>query len=87
METLVEHGIDLPLTQRPSWKELENHSEKVRKQHLRSLFPADPERGRHMSAEGVGLYFDYSKNRMTDQTLRLLLQLAEECCSGWSRRT
>lgn len=79
METLVEHGIDLPLTQRPSWEELEDHSENVGKQHLRTLFAADPERGRRMSAEGVGLYLDYSKNRITDQTLRLLLQLVQEC--------
>ena len=47
--------------------------------HLRKLFAEDPDRGERMSAEGVGLYLDYSKNRVTDETLRLLVALAEEC--------
>src|SRR5208282_5325068 len=67
-----------PLTERPAWKALEAHYQKVRKLHLRKLFGDDPGRGERMSAEAVGLYLDYSKNRITDETLRLLVQLAEE---------
>ena len=78
METVVEAVNERPLTQRPAWKELEFHSKEIRKQHLRKLFAADPERGKRMTAEGTGIYLDYSKNRINDQTIKLLLQLAEE---------
>jgi len=67
-----------PLTERPAWKALEAHYHQVRELHLRKLFGDDPGRGKRMTAEAVGLYLDYSKNRITDQTLKLLLQLAEE---------
>jgi glucose-6-phosphate isomerase len=67
-----------PLIARPAWKALEAHYEKIRGTHLRTLFAHDPERGRRLTAEAVGLYLDYSKNRITDETLALLLQLAEE---------
>jgi glucose-6-phosphate isomerase len=67
-----------PLTRRPAWKALEAHHEKVRGLHLRRLFAEDPERGERMTAEDVGIYLDYSKNRITDETLELLLQLAEQ---------
>jgi glucose-6-phosphate isomerase len=67
-----------PLTARPAWKALEAHHEKVRDLHLRSLFERDPKRGERLTAEAVGLYLDYSKNRVTDETLDLLMQLAEE---------
>jgi glucose-6-phosphate isomerase len=67
-----------PLTKRPAWKALEAHHEKVRGLHLRRLFAEDPERGERMTAEDVGIYLDYSKNRITDETLELLLQLAEQ---------
>ncbi len=66
-----------PLTQRPAWEALRAHHAKVRDVHLRDLFAADGTRGERMSAEGAGLYLDYSKNRVTDETLRLLLDLAE----------
>jgi glucose-6-phosphate isomerase len=66
-----------PLTERPAWKALEAHYRKVRELHLRKLFGDDPGRGERMTAEAVGLYLDYSKNRLTDETLKLLLQLAE----------
>ncbi len=66
------------LTERPAWKALEAHYQKVWKLHLRELFADDPGRGERMSAEAVGLYLDYSKHRITDATLKLLLQLAEE---------
>ncbi len=67
-----------PLTARPAWKALEAHHQKVRDLHLRTLFAADPGRGERLTAEAVGIYLDYSKNRITDETLKLLLQLAEE---------
>jgi glucose-6-phosphate isomerase len=68
-----------PLTERPAWRALEAHYEKVRGLHLRQLFADDPQRGQRLTAEAVGIYLDYSKHRVTDETLRLLLQLAEEC--------
>jgi len=67
------------LMERPAWKTLEEHYQKVRKVHLRSLFADDPHRGERMAVEGVGLYLDYSKNRITDETIGLLVNLAEEC--------
>ncbi|HSE57145.1 MAG TPA: glucose-6-phosphate isomerase [Nitrospiraceae bacterium] len=68
---------DSPIT-RPSWKALEVHQRKLRELHLRTLFAQDPERGTRMTAEAVGVFLDYSKNRVTDETIGLLLQLAEE---------
>src|SRR5262245_29682237 len=66
------------LTARPAWKALATNCQQVRELHLRTLFADDPTRGERMTVEAVGLYLDYSKNRITDETLRLLLQLAEE---------
>ena len=66
-----------PLTERPAWKALEAHYQQVRGLHLRKLFEDDPGRGERLTAEAVGLYLDYSKNRLTDETLKLLVQLAE----------
>jgi glucose-6-phosphate isomerase len=70
--------IIAPLTQRAAWKALEAHYAKIRELHLRRLFAEDPKRGQRLTAEAVGIYLDYSKNRITDETVRLLLQLAEE---------
>jgi glucose-6-phosphate isomerase len=67
------------LTQRAAWKALEAHYEAMRHRHLRQLFADDPRRGERFNAEAAGLYLDYSKNRITDETLRLLLELAGEC--------
>src|SRR5215471_11757173 len=67
-----------PLTKRPAWKALAAHYQHVSDRHLRQLFADDPKRGERMTAEAVGLYLDYSKNRVTDETLKLLLQLADE---------
>jgi len=67
-----------PLTKLAAWQALEAHYQKVRELHLRNLFADDPTRGERMAIEAVGIYFDYSKHRITDETLRLLLQLAEE---------
>ena len=67
-----------PLTARPAWKALEAHHDRIRHLHLRTLFEDDPNRGERLIAEAAGLYLDYSKNRVTDETLDLLLRLAEE---------
>jgi glucose-6-phosphate isomerase len=66
------------LTQRPSWKALGTHARRIKSFHLRKLFAADPKRGERFTAEGAGVFLDYSKNRITAETLRLLLKLAEE---------
>ncbi len=68
-----------PLTQRPAWQALQAHYQQIQGTQLRELFAADPQRGTRLALEGVGLYFDYSKQRVTDETLRLLHQLADEC--------
>src|SRR5512135_3403217 len=65
-----------PLTQRPSWKALETHHQSIHDLHLRTLFAEDAHRGERYALEAVGIYLDYSKNRITDETLRLLLELA-----------
>jgi glucose-6-phosphate isomerase len=63
---------------RPAWALLKNHHQKIRRVHLRQLFAKDPERGERLVVEAAGVYFDYSKNRITDVTMGLLLQLAQE---------
>src|SRR5881396_1416066 len=68
----------LPLTARPAWKALEAQHEKIRELHLRTLFADDAKRGERLTAEAVGIYLDYSKNRVTDDTLALLCRLATE---------
>jgi glucose-6-phosphate isomerase len=73
-----------PLTQRAAWKALETHHEKVRGVTLRSLFSDDPERAARFTIEAAGLFLDYSKNRITEETRQLLLQLARE--SGLEER-
>jgi len=67
-----------PLLERKAWQALKRHHAEVAGQHLRELFAADPGRGERMSAEAAGLYLDYSKNRVTDETMRLLVDLAVE---------
>ena len=67
------------LTRRPAWKALAEHYKKIGNVHLRSLFADDPRRGARLTAEAAGLYLDYSKNRITDETIRLLVNLAREC--------
>src|SRR6266516_2087434 len=66
-----------PLTQRPTWTALEEHYQKMRNVHLRTLFASDPGRGERFALEAAGIYLDYSKNRINDETIRLLLDLAE----------
>lgn len=67
----------IPPTQRPAWKALQDHYHKIKDLHLRSLFADDPHRAERLSIEELGIYLDYSKNRITDETLKLLLNLAE----------
>src|SRR5262245_8631403 len=67
-----------PLTRRKAWKALAAHFNKVRSVHLRDLCAHDSKRGERMTLEAAGLYLDYSKNRITHETLKLLFQLAEE---------
>src|SRR5215510_13483118 len=73
-----------PFAQRKSFRALKVHYAKASQWHLRKLFEADPKRGERLTAEAVGLYLDFSKNRINDQTLKLLVQLAEE--SGLRQR-
>jgi glucose-6-phosphate isomerase len=68
-----------PLRQRSAWKALEAHWPTLRDRHLRQLFADDQQRGERLTAEAVGVFLDYSKNRITDDTLKLLFQLANDC--------
>lgn len=73
-----------PLPDRPAWKALSEHYDTLKNLHLRQLFADDSSRGKRLSLDVAGIYFDYSKNRVTDETLRLLIQLAEQ--SGLRQR-
>jgi glucose-6-phosphate isomerase len=68
----------VPLRERTAWSALEQHHQEVQDVHLRDLFARDPDRGERLAIEAVGLYLDYSKHRITDETLALLVRLAEE---------
>ena len=67
-----------PLTERQAWQALKRHHAEIAGRHLRELFAADPGRGERLTAEAAGIYLDYSKNRVTDETMRLLVELASE---------
>lgn len=67
------------LTARPEWRALTDHYEQISKLHLRELFASDPDRGERLTIEAVGLFLDYSKHRITDETISLLTKLAEAC--------
>jgi glucose-6-phosphate isomerase len=71
-------AVQTPLTQLPAWKALQAHAEAMKKMHLRELFAKDPKRGTRLTAEAEGIYFDYSKHRITAETVKLLLELAEQ---------
>jgi glucose-6-phosphate isomerase len=77
-EPAVTYWLSPPVSGRPAWKALATHREQVRELHLRRLFADDPTRGERLTAEAAGVFLDYSKNRITDDTLGLLLRLAEE---------
>src|SRR6266705_612340 len=78
MKATVEPKVKPRANKRQAWKTLESHYKGIEPVHLRQLFAEDPERAERMSVEGAGLYLDYSKNRVTDETVQLLLRLAEE---------
>jgi glucose-6-phosphate isomerase len=86
-----------PPDNRAAWSKLQAHHAEIRATHLRELFAADPERGTTLTAEGAGVFLDYSKNRITGETVRLLLELAAasglreridamSCTSRYARR-
>src|SRR5208283_2254091 len=66
------------LTRRSAWKALAAHHKQIRTAHLRQMFADDPKRGERMTAEAAGIFVDYSKNRITDETIKLLIELAKE---------
>jgi len=72
-------SVTKPLTRRPAWKALATHYKEMADWHLRDLFADDAQRGQRLAVDAVGVYLDYSKNRITDETLRLLVALADEC--------
>jgi glucose-6-phosphate isomerase len=78
MAAQVQPLTKAPRTRQRAWSALASHYKTVSKLHLRQLFSDDPKRGERLAVEAVGLYLDYSKNRVTDETMHLLLQLAEE---------
>jgi glucose-6-phosphate isomerase len=69
----------MALTNQPAWKALETHAEEMKTRTLRDLFAADPSRGERLTTEAAGIFLDYSKNRVTGETLQLLVSLADEC--------
>ena len=76
LQTQTEQALE-PLTKRAAWKNLQAHYDKIREVHLRSLFADDPGRGERMTLDAAGIFLDYSKNRITDETIKLLVKLAE----------
>jgi glucose-6-phosphate isomerase len=84
MELVAEPFTASPTIEHPAWRALEAHYKQIKKVQLRALFADDPSRGERMTVEAAGIYLDYSKNRITDETLKLLLQLAQE--SGLTAR-
>jgi glucose-6-phosphate isomerase len=79
MASHVQRPVARPEFRRSAWNALASHYKSASKVHLRQLFAEDPKRGQAMAIEAAGLYLDYSKNRITDETLKLLLRLADEC--------
>jgi len=79
MITMTEPKTEIiPLCERPAWKALRHHHAEIQNVHLRQLFADDPRRGERFAFEALGLYFDYSKNRITDETIGLLIELANQ---------
>src|ERR1700690_4624528 len=78
METVAAAGADRMLATRPAWKSLKDHFQRVHELHLRQLFASDPERGTRLTLEAEGIFLDYSKNRVNDESIKLLLQIPEE---------
>jgi len=78
MAARAEATVRRPAVKRQAWKDLGSHYKEIREVHLRQLFAEDPKRGTRLAVEALGIYLDYSKNRITDETLKLLINLAEE---------
>src|SRR5208283_4391005 len=78
MAARAEATVRRPAVKRQAWKNLGSHYKEIRDLHLRQLFARDPKRGTRLAVEALGIYLDYSKNRITDETLKLLIKLAEE---------
>src|SRR5688572_6663705 len=78
MQPKLHSNVIVPPEGQPAWKNLEAHYQQIREVHLRDLFANDPARGERLTAKAAGVYLDYSKNRITDETLKLLVQLAEQ---------
>jgi glucose-6-phosphate isomerase len=76
--TTPNHPASQPLTELKAWKDLQAHYQQVQGMHLRELFTSDPARGERLTVDALGLFFDYSKNRVTDETIRLLIELARQ---------
>ena len=79
MNTTNNRNPSHPLTQRPQWQALLRHFAAIKDTQLRELFAVDPARGERLTAEAAGLYLDYSKQRVSDESLRLLQELAAAC--------
>jgi glucose-6-phosphate isomerase len=79
MDAVQPRAANAPLTDKPQWKALLQHAQQAKGRQLRDWFASDPKRGRRLTAEGAGLYLDYSKQRVDDETLRLLFELARAC--------
>jgi glucose-6-phosphate isomerase len=78
MAARVKVKASRPAVNRKAWKDLGSHYKRIRDQHMRQLFAKDPKRGEHLSVEALGLFLDYSKNRITGETVKLLIRLAKE---------
>ena len=79
MSTRSQTPAPRSLLELPAWQELLTHYQGIKDIHLRQLFAEDPDRGRRLTLQAAGLFLDYSKNRITAETLRLLVNLAAEC--------
>src|SRR5262245_17123568 len=75
---LIGIGVATPLVQHSAWKKLESHYHDISNQHLRELFAGDPTRGTRLTAEAAGIFLDYSKQRVSDETVGLFVELADE---------
>jgi len=78
MPATTKSPTNMRLTDLPAWKSLQSNYSQVHSLHLRQLFADDPTHGERLTLEAAGLYLDYSKNRLTDDTIKLLVQLAEQ---------
>ena len=76
---MTKNSTTQSLTKRPAWKSLQSHYQQIKDIHLRQLFADDPQRGERFVIDSPDIYLDYSKNRVSDETIQLLIKLADEC--------